>query len=349
MGNLKKTRQSNIELLRLICMMMIIGIHYWTYSGVEAVPVEKGFSGITPYFFYEMTRCLFVAAVDIFVLITGYFSVNSKVIKINKITDIIIQTAFWGVLAYLALVFLTDGNPFSAKEMVKNGIMLSGWFGRAYIILLLLIPFYNIIIAKLSKKSYLILLAILTVLFSLWPTFLPEPPVDDYGFGFINLSFMYFIGGFLRKHMKKLPSKTVCIIAFVISWGLSVFSRRIGLGYAWAYNFVPVIIEAISLFLLFCHFKFSSKIINFLSSCSFGVFLIHFSEYLRGIIYGRMFHAKQAMSLSTGKLALYLLGSIAVFTVVAIVLELIRKLLFKYTADKLLNLIPVYRKNIEIK
>ena len=76
----KKERKSNIDLLKIILAFMVIVIHF----------NHKGMGGGTLYttknnlFFLNFMTSLSVVAVNCFVLITGYFSINNNSFKTKK-------------------------------------------------------------------------------------------------------------------------------------------------------------------------------------------------------------------------------------------------------------------------
>lgn len=77
-------RNSSIELLRILCMMFIVGLHVIGF-GVEA-PYRTGLPlGGEDYMLCKALDTLFSTAVDTFVLISGYFAIRLKLRKIAKI------------------------------------------------------------------------------------------------------------------------------------------------------------------------------------------------------------------------------------------------------------------------
>ena len=70
---MKKVRDSNFELLRIVAMIMIIGCHFVTYTQWHFPP---GYSGETK-LALQMLRLGGKTGVILFVLITGYFNVKS--------------------------------------------------------------------------------------------------------------------------------------------------------------------------------------------------------------------------------------------------------------------------------
>ena len=196
----KTERQSNIELLRIIAMLMIVGLHFWGFA-----KVSKGYvmTNSDNNLIFDIMESFCICGVNIFVLITGYFSSNTVTINFQKICSLLIDVAFWGTLGLIVSMFLWS-ESFDIVKWIKIVIPYfwkSRWFVEAYIILVVLIPFLNKCINTISKKSHLILIITLLLLFSIWPTFLPNPPIDDYGYGFIHFITLYVIAIWIRRYV----------------------------------------------------------------------------------------------------------------------------------------------------
>lgn len=95
---MKKVRQSNIELLRMIAMFMILVIHANMVSLPHPTTGEL-FSNplptITRYFFESIG----IVGVDIFVLISGWFLVNTRAKSFYSLFFQILT--LWGGYFYL--------------------------------------------------------------------------------------------------------------------------------------------------------------------------------------------------------------------------------------------------------
>ena len=77
---MKVERQSNIELLRILAIMGVIVLHYGNPSmGGGRSDVKE--SSINSYVLY-LVISLFACAVDLFMIISGYFMCNSKAINL---------------------------------------------------------------------------------------------------------------------------------------------------------------------------------------------------------------------------------------------------------------------------
>lgn len=86
------TRQSNFELLRIISMFMIVGLHYFNGSmGGALAEIDNSSPNYYVAFLFES---LFIVSVGCFILITGYFSINKKSINLNKVVELLVQMDF---------------------------------------------------------------------------------------------------------------------------------------------------------------------------------------------------------------------------------------------------------------
>lgn len=289
-------RKSNVELLRIISMLFIIGLHYLGSSNaIENVVGEECNNA------YILVETIFGTGVNIFVLITGYFMVDKKRVGMRKVVKLLFDVTFYGVVIFFVAFFL-DIVDFSFINLIKSAFpILFGyrWFVKAWIILYVLVPFLNKGLNDLSKKSFKILLAIMILLFSVWPFVLPNPPLDDYGYSFLHFIFIYIIAAYLRKFSLNLKTKTcICMLisAFLATWciGHCANTKILFLNnmytYKWALNSPFMIIASCMIFVIALRIgkNFSSKIINTLAASSFGVFLIHGDFNTMGFLFNNI-------------------------------------------------------------
>lgn len=331
-----KERQSNLELLRIIAMLMIITLHFFR-SNRFPIP------GTTNEWIYFVYESMAICGVNLFVMLTGFFSINQNNIRFRKILEILIMIAFWEFVGFMLSV-AAGMRSFQIKELIRAMLPIifgSRWFIKAYIILLLLLPFINVVLKSISRRSYLSLLAVQLFLFSLWPSFLPNPPFDDYGYSFIHFITVYSLMGYLKLHVKKYPPKWACISGYFLCFGIVLINKLLGIGYEWAYNSPFVIAEALFLFMLFAQFRVQKKWINRLAACAFGVYLVHTNAFFNGIGYEKLFHGSEIVNGRPGVLMLCVPVCAVFFYLLGSALESIRMLLFRYTVDPLMNRIPL--------
>ena len=131
----KTPRNSVIELLRILCILMVIAGHYYAHG------IAKG---MTPYSLetyslriLAMQLISFGADIanDLFVIITGYYMINS-VMKGKRILKLFAEMLFYAwaiVLVFSGIVFLLSVLDFGYKKrtfLLFRGNVLISWAGR---------------------------------------------------------------------------------------------------------------------------------------------------------------------------------------------------------------------------
>ena len=144
----KKNRDSNIELLRIIAMCLIIFHHMalntgivdgYTINGNMIFGIIGGIGG--------------KIGVVIFLLITGYFSIN-KNFSFKKVFILWLQIFCYSV-GFMLVFRLTGIEKWSKVDTLKTFFPLAYnqyWFITTYLYLLLLIPFINKFLNSLTKE-----------------------------------------------------------------------------------------------------------------------------------------------------------------------------------------------------
>lgn len=97
MHNEKKNRESNIELMRIIMMLLIIAHHYVVNSGITNL---YNFSNITVNMIFLQVIGLFgKTIINCFILITGYFSIKGK-FSFKKVIRLFLEIKFYTLITY---------------------------------------------------------------------------------------------------------------------------------------------------------------------------------------------------------------------------------------------------------
>lgn len=148
-----KIRESNIELYRIVLMLLIIAHHYVVNSGLLEVMYENPLTGKSIFLF------LFGAwgkiGINCFLLITGYFMCKSK-ITIKKFLKLFLEVEFYNIIVY-GIFCLTGVTSFEIKTFVKNLIPFTSVaqnFTGCYLLFYLFIPYINKLIENLDKKEF---------------------------------------------------------------------------------------------------------------------------------------------------------------------------------------------------
>ena len=221
-------RESKFELLRIILILMVIGLHYFNGSMGGLLSNVDKFS--VNYYLANFIESAFIIAVNVFIIITGYFMINKNEISVKKVYHLLSICIFYGIVIFVIL--LAIGKIQLNLSSIKNLIYTidNRWFIVIYCILYLLIPFINKLLKSISKKQFQMLLGILIFFFSIWPTFFTNITVNDNGYGIINFIILYLIGGYIKlyKDDKKYSSISyiIYIVCTIITTFISIYKNR---------------------------------------------------------------------------------------------------------------------------
>lgn len=156
------------------------------------------------------------------------------------------------------------------------------WYFTCYIVLCFLSCPINFLISKINKKQFETLLIILLFWFSILPTFFYYEIMDDRGKGLINIIILYLLGRYIRLYFDDIHfsrRKWVAIalgcfaIISLLNGGISLFTGTFKNPFA-RDNSIFIIIEAISVFIVFKDMKIQSKAIPRIASCVPACFLL---------------------------------------------------------------------------
>lgn len=110
-----KQRESNIELLRLVIMAFIV-LHHFIFHGLGQYKYLA--LGASPLLSGSQIDCalivdsFLIAAVDVFILISGYFSIKFKASGFVKLFSIVSFFAMVGFCNYLYTNGLSGGGNY---------------------------------------------------------------------------------------------------------------------------------------------------------------------------------------------------------------------------------------------
>lgn len=283
----KKQRNSNIEVFRIIATFMVILLHALGWSRAlqimeyPHIPVYWGLEAIS------------IVAVNVFVLISGYYMVESK-FKANNIFKIGIGGVWIYSIIFGMISLKLSGEAILPAQVIKIIFPLitkKFWFINSYLTLYILSPILNKTINSISKKMHTYLIIVMFILFSVRTTIFPMTWSQDSsgGMGIITFVMIYFMAAWFRKYYEVKNHVKIwwgvyilCAVMLVLSKvvmieiGASTYSTKF-----YMYNSPIVIVESISLFLVFLNRKSISErrsnLINKIAQHSFSCYIIHFS------------------------------------------------------------------------
>lgn len=272
-------RKSNIELLRICCMLMIISGHI--IMGHHNQHTLSTFDEVFGLFW----RGACSVAVNAFVLITGYFGIKYRWERLVKLD---MQVLFYSMSLFVLAIILGWHQIIIKEDFLYLFPLLSKkyWFVTCYAVLYIIAPLLNKWCASMKKDEFQLVLTGGFFIIYIWPTinFLFNAPqfINDAGYGIIIFSYLYLLGHYLCHYYTREKSSLFywggyilsATALFICQYGLSLI-----LGFEFSsylsYNTIFVLIGAIFLFLAFERMTFSSNIINELAKPCLAVYLIH--------------------------------------------------------------------------
>ena len=292
-----RQRQSGIELLRILSATGVIVLHYNNPMIGGALNIGTGVNRGLLYFLEALNIC----AVNVFVLINGFFDVEHQKRDLMKPLKLIVQVMLFNLAFYLQRV-IAGRTSISVKSIIRV-LIPANWFIIIYCGLYVISPFINIVLKRLSQRDYKLLLILSICAFSVYPmlvdileeltgrTFNGLSTIgmygSQYGYTIVNFVLMYVIGAYIRRYGIKASSSKLLIVLIVNTFILATWGRLDEmLGYnmldfvhvernAWEYCNPIVILQAIIIFVLFMRMDFVNSIVNNLAKASFCVYLIH--------------------------------------------------------------------------
>lgn len=294
MGNGVNTRNSNLELYRIVCMFMIV-IHHFCVHGFTLECVDYGVNK----YVLDILSSWGKVGVDGFILMSSYFMVNSR-FTIQKFLKIWGQVWFYTMGIFVAFYFTGNVNPIMLKLLFRQSVLPISysmyWFVTYYLVLMILSPFLNSFVRYLKKAEYQKLLVLLILLWSVLGGFFDT----DYAFSMFGwFVTLYLVAGYVRLY---LSSESLQKWKFgwlsILFAGAIILSTvvRNALGY-WTQNegywinsrdFVDQEQDFFVFAFAFCLFMyclkrspFCSRWINCIASLSFGVYLLHDNYFTR--------------------------------------------------------------------
>lgn len=227
---------------------MVITVHY-NYNGLTGGAfgiVKPGTVGSELLYLLE---AFCAVCVNGFVLITGYFSYRGKTVSLTKIGMLLFWVISYKWIEYIILILLGKEQFNIVTAMGK--CVPNNWYVMIYIALLVVSPYINIVINKLSKKKLINLLLILFCVFSVWNTFWSAVQIkfgidmlgistvgawgDQSGYTIINFAFLYIVGALLHKWNVLEYSKSYDLLGYVVCTLFVFLGKKLGLS-MWDYS-----------------------------------------------------------------------------------------------------------------
>lgn len=310
-----KQRRSNLELLRIVAMLMIIAFHiYWhcVYGQLtDPDSMERMGNGLFSVpLFYKKLLLLTVfssfgrAANVVFMTLTGYFMVaKGREIRLIPIAKkLLLEQGYAAVLLLITSLLVFRRNPDSCTTLTEINLFnsMSWYVGYYFLVMLLARLCLNRYLEKLERKQYrLFLFALLCMTQFKWIIKLLNGVTGNLVI-LVTGVFLYSLGGYIRRYQPFARVRTWAIFGVIAGiYALLFLSTYAGVQdriqdyYREAStdpfiqyipnvgdNSIVAILLGLSLFELFRRIKMPCcRGINYLGGATFMIYLFHDNSF----------------------------------------------------------------------
>lgn len=312
-------RQSNIELCRIVSIVLVIFVHTtfqslgWDCSSL-VILLLAAFS---------------IIGVNVFVLISGLFSAAPKKISLAKLLFICF---FW--VAISVIIRYSFGLPVGWRDYFF--VTKSNWFIPCYLCLLFFSPVLNVFCTSVDKR---VLLGVTMALFffEVWFDFLPPHPKVSLGSqrGYSVLSFiaLYLLARYIRLYgvpqWFRRRSLLIYLLCSLVLSGVAFLCIKIGhpvTKWIYSYSNPLIILSSVSFLLMFerIHME-DNRIINHIAKSALAVLL---GQSAITFLYCNQFRYLFTHFSSAKRIVFWVL-SVAVVFVASIAVDQVRQLIWK--------------------
>lgn len=351
-----KKRVVSMELLRIIAMMMVVMLHYLGKGKLlEPLTGEVSVNGYTAWILESFS----IVAVNAYMLISGYFLVNSR-FRISRVIELICQVLFYTIMVEMVLIAcgFVEKDVLTLNRLLELVFPLQMehyWFITAYIIMYLFSPILSTAVQHMEQKQLRNTILLLLLFFSLSKSVLPvQLMMDRKGYDCIWFICVFLVAAYIRLYGLPFFQKGkyrgwICYVAGILGiMAVTLVVRFIYLktgsldhfiGSAFHYNHIFNLLAAIGLFYAFLRMEISTeglmaKMVYRIAPYTLGVYLLHEQIDMRNLWPGWLGASGEGnVFLFVGRA---LLAVLVVFCV-GVLIDMIRKACFQLVAKRFVN------------
>lgn len=300
----KTQRSSNLELLRILCMLLIIGDHLTGQGGIADYTTPPSS------FAFCLIGCGSRIACSVFILIGGWFLCEQPYKTRRPLS---LWLSLWLYTVPVTLLCRLAGLDVSFGALRWAAFPASTrqlWFISDYLLLLLCVPLLNRVLRGLPRTAHRGLLAVLAVPMIFYPTLFGENGiVSDTAWMFL---YEYLLAAYLRRYPENRLARLLQnrAAALVLGLGLPLVNTAIravletrGLTDGKAFQYVayyrtalgalPNLLAALALFYLFKNLDLGCvRWVNALSGTTLGVYILHQVPAFRNFLWNGLLQAQ---------------------------------------------------------
>ncbi len=287
----KKMRFSGIEALRIIAIFLIClchaldtSVYYVDYSPTLKFPIV-------------LLRILMSSGQIgnvLFIICSAYFLLDSKKTKAEKAFNMLLDSTLISIFIFIS--FLISGYSFTLENWIRHflpDLFEHNWFIGIYVLMYAIHPLLNTVIFHMNKKSLFTFCLAVFIFFGIpgvifWDEIAAGNLAKFIMVYFITAYVKLYCSDFSNNRKKNIKWFFIFLGMFcaqgIIAKTMPILHPYLSRFMMLEYWFSPITLPMLFfLFNIFKSFKFQSKIVNYLASCSLFVYLFHENLLLKTI------------------------------------------------------------------
>ena len=206
-----RSKESNFQMLRIVATFMVIILHLNNRSIGGALTYTD--NNLFSFQILKLLESFSICAVNIFVILSGYFMVEKSERKVGKVIGLFSYVIF--LQLFFTGISMVIHKDFALIHLFSL-ILPTNYYIILYCVLFLISPYINLLISKIDRATYKKLIITSIVLFSLQPTVM-DAVLDIFnkdlvgvstisangseaGYTIVNFILLYLIGGYIKKY-----------------------------------------------------------------------------------------------------------------------------------------------------
>lgn len=328
-----KQRDSNMELLRIVAMLLVMILHtdLISFDGLNVVdPVNEP----TLSFFRIAVQTTSFVCVNVFILISGWYGIRPR---FSRLSEFCFQVLFFLLLSYGGHLLFNDEVFFSLNMLIHLFLLNGYWFVTAYLLLYILSPVLNAFVEKESRHQMKVVLILFYIFQTVYGWLEDEILWFDKGYSVVSFLGLYLLGRYMRIYQPNwckasyrkdillfvvliMLQSVMVFIAFI--WNIETITQKIFM------NLSPLmILSSVFLLLAFLKIKLQNNWINWIASSCFAAYLLHAAPYNFKIYLSTLYN--WYFNYSTLSFIVYYICYILTIFMLAVFIDKLRMLIWK--------------------
>lgn len=330
-----KVRDSNMELLRIVAMVLVMIVHA-DFRALHVPTVEETVMAPVSSMMRFLVESLSIISVTVFVLLSGWYGIK---VRAGRLCEFVFQVAFFA-LACFGVALLTGHASLDVAAM-RHLLLLDHydyWFFKSYLIMYILAPVANAFFEKASKREVEVLLVLFFSIQTLWGWLSKGAGGFNYGYSGLSFLGLYMLARYVRlypgwlsrlnRNRYLLIYVTIAVVNAVMAYVFIRSGNPKLEGMLRHYTYPLAIFQALCFMLYFTKISLRSKFVNWIAVSCFAIYLVHSNMMIGNPIYDDLIR-QWFETESTLLFIMYTTGLIFIVFWISILLDKLRMLLWK--------------------